>query len=193
MFPCAFWSYTVWVQFACWNWLLECQPCFKFIFFCDLPQGFHLRAGVLSSPARFSSVQFSHSVTSDSPRPHGLQHTRLPCPLLSPRVYPNPCPLSRWCHPTISSSVILFSSCPQSFPASGSFPTSQPFASGGQSTGASASASVLLSLECMLLGSLSRHNKNLEWWILKPLGGSQLSEDRPCYSIQVSNGPCYSS
>ena len=86
---------------------------------------------------------FSHSVVSDSLRPHELQHTRPPCPSPTPRVYPKSCPLSWWCHPTISSSVVPFSSCLQSFPASGSFPMSQLFASGGQSSGASASASVL--------------------------------------------------
>ena len=74
---------------------------------------------------------------------HGLQHARFPCPSLSPRVCSNFCPLSWWCHPTISSSVACFSSCPQSFPASGSFPVSWLFTSGGQSIGASASASVL--------------------------------------------------
>ena len=86
---------------------------------------------------------FSHSVVSDSLQPHELQHTRPPCPSPAPRVHPNPCPLSRWCHPIILSSVIPFSSCPQSFPASGSFQMSQPFASGGQSIGVSASTSVL--------------------------------------------------
>ena len=91
----------------------------------------------------FSSVQFSHSVVSDSLRPHGLQHTRLPCPSLSPGVCSKSCPLHSWCHPNISSSVTPFSSCPQSFPASGSFPMSQFFTSGGQSIGVSASASVL--------------------------------------------------
>ena len=90
-----------------------------------------------------SSVQFSRSVVSDSLWPHELQHTRLPCPLPTPRVYPNSCPLSWWSHPTISSSVAPFSSCPQSLPASGSFPMSQLFAWGGQSIGISASASVL--------------------------------------------------
>ena len=75
--------------------------------------------------------------------PHGLQHARLPCPSLSPGICSNSCPLSGWCHPAISCSVIPFSSCPQSFPASGSFPLSKLFASGGQNTGASASASVL--------------------------------------------------
>ena len=90
-----------------------------------------------------STVQFSHSVVSNSLQPHEPQHARPPCPSPTPRIHPNPCPLSRWCHPTISSSVILFSSCPQSFPASGSFQMSQPFASGGQSIGVSASTSVL--------------------------------------------------
>ena len=89
------------------------------------------------------SVQFSLSVISDSLRPHGLQHTRPPCPSPTPRVYSNSCALSQWCHPTISSSVIPFSSCLQSFSASGSFQMSQFFASGGQSIGVSASASVL--------------------------------------------------
>ena len=92
---------------------------------------------------QFSSVQFSHSVVSDSLRPYEPQDTRTPCPSPTPRVYPNSCPLSRWCHPTISSSVIPFSSCPQSFPASGAFLMSQFFTSGGQSIGVSASTSVL--------------------------------------------------
>ena len=90
-----------------------------------------------------SSVQFSHSVMSDFLRPHEPQHARPPCPSPTPRVYPNPCPLSWWCHPTISSSVVPFSSCPLSFPASGSFPMSQFFAWGGQNIGVSALASVL--------------------------------------------------
>ena len=93
--------------------------------------------------SQFSSVQFSHSVVSDLLRTHELQHTRPPGPSPTPGVHPNPCPLSQWCHPTISSSVVPFSSCPQSFPASGSFPTSQLFAWGGQSIGVSASSSVL--------------------------------------------------
>ena len=93
---------------------------------------------------RYQSVSpFSRSVMSDSLRPHELQHTRPPCPSPTPRVYPDSCPLSRWCHPTISSSVSPFSSCPQSFPASGSFQMSQFFASGGQNIGVSASTSVL--------------------------------------------------
>ena len=90
-----------------------------------------------------SSVQFSHSVVSDSLRPHEPQHARPPRPSPAPRVHPNPCSLSWWHHPTISSFVVPFSSCPQSFPATGSFPMSQLFAWGGQSIGASASTSVL--------------------------------------------------
>ena len=89
------------------------------------------------------SVQFSHSTASNSLRPHGLQHTRRPCPSPTPGVYSNSCPLSRWCHPTISSSVIPFSSCPQSFLASGSFQMSQLLALGGKSIEVSASTSIL--------------------------------------------------
>ena len=91
----------------------------------------------------FSSVQFSHSVVSNSLQPHGLQHSKPPCPSPTPRVYSNSCPSSRWCHPTISFSVVPFSSHLQSFPASESFQMSQLFISGGQSIGISASASVL--------------------------------------------------
>ena len=101
-----------------------------------------------------SSVQFSRSVMSDSLQTHGLQHARPPCPSPTPKVHTNPCPLSWWCHPTISSSGIPFSSSPQSFPASGSLPMSQFFASGGQSIGVSASASVLAT--------------NIQYW--SPLG-----------------------
>ena len=90
-----------------------------------------------------SSVQFSCSVVSDSLWPRELQYSRPPCPSPTPRVHPNPCPLSWWWHPTVSSSVVPFSSCPQSFPASGFFQMSQLFAWGGQSIGVSASASVL--------------------------------------------------
>ena len=89
------------------------------------------------------SVQFSCSVMSDSLRPRELQHSRPPCPSPTPRVHPNSCPSSQWCHPAISSSIVPFSSCPQSLPASGSFPMSQLFTYGGQSTGVSASASFL--------------------------------------------------
>ena len=90
-----------------------------------------------------SSVQFSCSVVSDSLQPHGVQHARIPCPSPTPGAYSNSFPQSRWCHPNISSSVIPFSSCFQSFPASGAFQMSQFFASGGQNIGVSASASDL--------------------------------------------------
>ena len=95
------------------------------------------------SCTRISAVQLSRSVVSDSLRPHGLQQARSPCPSPTPGVYPNSCPSSQWCHPAISSSVVPFSSCPRSFPASESFPMSQLFSWGGQSTGVSALASFL--------------------------------------------------
>ena len=98
---------------------------------------------ILHHCTTWGSVQFSGSVVSDSLQPRGLQQARLPCPLPTSRACSNSCPLSQWCHPTISSSVISFSSYLQSFPASGSFQMSQFFASGGQCIGASASASVL--------------------------------------------------
>ena len=100
----------------------------------------HIRA---PNPTRISWVQFSRSVVSDSLRPHGPQHVKPLCPSQTPRVHSNSCPSSQWYHPTISSSVIPFSSRLQPFPASGSFQMSQFFASGGQSTGVSASAAVL--------------------------------------------------
>ena len=89
------------------------------------------------------SVKFSHWVVSDSLWPHEWQHARPPCPSPTPGVYSNSCPSVRWCHPAISSSVIPFSACPQSLPASGSFPMSQLYTWGGQSAGVSASTSVL--------------------------------------------------
>ena len=90
-----------------------------------------------------NSVQFSHSVVSDSLWPHESQHSKPPCPSPSPRVHSDSCPSNQWCHPAISSSVVPFSSCPQSLPASESFPMSQVFAWGGQSTGVSALVSFL--------------------------------------------------
>ena len=95
------------------------------------------------SVIQFSSVQFSRSVVSDSLWPHELQHSRPPCPSPTPGVHSDSCPSSQWCHPAISFSVVPFSSCPQSLPASECFPMSQLFAWGGQSTGVSASASFL--------------------------------------------------
>ena len=109
---------------------------------------------VVYNTARDDSVQFSRSVLSDSLRPHGLQDARSPCPSPTPGVYSNSCPLSQWCYPTISSSVIPFSSHLQSFPASGSFPMSQLFTSDGWSIGVSASTSV--------------HPRNFQDW--SPLG-----------------------
>ena len=103
-----------------------------------------------------SSVQFSHSVMTNSLQPHGLQQCKLPCPSPTPRAYSNSCPLSLWCYPTISFSVVPFSSHLQSFPASGSFQMSQFFTSGGQSIGISASASVL-----PMNGKLSPLNSNV--------------------------------
>ena len=92
-----------------------------------------LRHRVTMSQTQLSSPQFSHSLVSDSLWPHEPQHARPPCPSPTPGVHPNPCPLCQWCHPTISSSVVPFSSCPQSFPASGSFQMSQLSTSCGQS------------------------------------------------------------
>ena len=111
-------------------------------------QGMSLEMSVLilhrgSSWKYNHSVQFSHSVMSDCLPPHGLQHARPPCPSPTPVVHSNSCPLSWWCHPTISSSVVPFSSCLQSLPASRSFPMSQFFPSGGRSIGVSASTCVL--------------------------------------------------
>ena len=94
-------------------------------------------------PMLLSSIQFSHSVASDSSRPCESQHARPPCPSPTPGVHSNSCLSSRWCHPAISSSVVPFSSCPQSLPASGSFPMSQLFTWGGQNIGVSALASFL--------------------------------------------------
>ena len=111
-----------------WHMKLPCARCHKF----------HGEDGDI-----FSSVHFSCSVMSNSLWPHGLQHTRPPCPSPTPGAYSKSCPLTQWCHPTISTSVVPFSSCLQSFPASGSFLMSQFFTSGGQSIGVSASASVL--------------------------------------------------
>ena len=117
-----------------------------------------------------SSVPFSRSVVSDSLQPHELQHTRPPCPSPTPGVHPNSCPSSQWHHPTISSSVVPFSSCLQSFPISGSFQMSQLFTSGGWSTGVSASASVL--------------PVNTRDW--SPLGWTGwLSLQSPCVSCQM--------
>ena len=119
------------------------------------------------------ALLFSHSVVSDSLWPHGLQHTRLPCPSPSPRAYSNSCPLSQWCHPTISSSITHFSSFPQSSPASGSFPMSCLFTSGSQSIEASALASVL--------------PMNIQGWFLLGLT-SLISFKIDCFDILAVQG-----
>ena len=128
------WRATVHGVAKSWTWLKQCNTHLV------LDQ-MHHAANLIS--LEFSLVQFSCSVMSISLRPHGLQHARPPCPSPTPGVYRNSCPLSRWCHPTISSSVVPFSSCLQSFPASGSFQMIKFFTSSGQSIGVSASASVL--------------------------------------------------
>ena len=114
---------------------------------------------------QFGSVQFSCSVVSDFLRPHESQHARPPCPSPAPGVHPNPCPLSRWCHPTISSSIVPFFSCPQSLPASESFQMSQFFTSGGQSIGVSASAVLPMNIQdwfpLWLAGLISLQSKGL--------------------------------
>ena len=120
---------------------------------------------------------FSHSVMSDSLRPHGLQHIRLPCPSLSPRVFANSCPLGWWCHPTISSSVIPFLSCPQPFLASESFPISWLLASGGQSIGTSASASVL--------------QMNIQDWFSLGLTGLICLQSKGLLRVQHHNSKVY--
>ena len=144
---------------------------------CSLASSFYLSVNFFTLPCWFfllcSSVQFSHSVVSDSLQPHESKHARPPCPSPTPGVYSNSCPSSQWCHPTISSSVVPFS-CPQSLPASGSFPMSQLFAWGDQSIGVSASVSVFpmntqdwspLLLECpkafFSLSVLSSQSSNL--------------------------------
>ena len=151
---CIFYSYIVLLIYVNETiYLLENLPFFKILVNPFMAQDDSPYANVISKCmlwvrglvplSEFWDIQFSCSVVSDCLRPHGLQHTRLPCPLPTPRAYSNSYPLSQWSHPTISSSVIPFSSCLQSFPASGSFPMSQLLASGGQSIGISASVSVL--------------------------------------------------
>ena len=130
---------------TCWfeYWLIS--PAFLLIVVRDCTSSLPERdlLGSLGSILWFSSVHFSHSIVSDSLWTHESQHARPPCPSPTPGVYPNSCLSSQWCHPAISSSVVPFSSCPQSLPASKSFPMGQLFASGGQSIGVSTSASVL--------------------------------------------------
>ena len=131
-------------------------------------------------------IQFSSVAQSDSLRPHESQHARPPCPTPTPGVYSNSCPSSRWCHPAISSSVVPFSSCPQSLPASGSFTMSQLVAWGGQSTGVSASASVLpINTQDWSplgwTGWVSLQSKgHMIIWILNVAVGRMASQGCPC-------------
>ena len=111
---------------SCWSWIFPQPSLLVVIIIITLHDSIFV-------PNAFSSVQFSHSVVSNSLRPHELQHARPPCPLPTPGVHPNSCASSRWCHPAISSSVVPFSSCPQSLPASESFPMSQLFTRSDQS------------------------------------------------------------
>ena len=128
------------MQLACW----KICPKKKYFYFFSISSINHLLSNLPFQPFKdISSVQFSRSVVSDSLRPHESQHARPPCPSPTPGVHSDSHPSSQWCHPAISSSVVPFSSCPQSLPASESFPVSQPFTWGGQSTGVSALASFL--------------------------------------------------
>ena len=135
------------------------------------------KCGIKCFHCMFSSVQFSCSVTSDSLRLHKLQHTRPPCPSPTPRVHSDSRPSNQWCHPAISSSVVPFSSCPQSLSESGSFPMNQLFASGGQSIGVSALASFL--------------SKNTQDW--SPLNGLVGSHCSPRDSQESSPTPQFKS
>ena len=123
--------------------LLSCLPFLPSVLRSPLTRVFYMLVFKILLPQSFLSVPFCCCQSCLTLRPHELQHARLPCPSLSPAVCPDSCPLSLWCHPTITSSVVPFSSCLQSFPASGSFSMNQLFTSGGQSIGASDSASVL--------------------------------------------------
>ena len=138
------------------------------------------------------SVQFSHSVVSNSLQPYELQHTRPPCPSPTPGVHPNPCLLSRWCHPTISFSVVPFSSCPQSFPESDSFPMSQLFESGGQSIGVSASTSVLpmntqIWSPLGWTGWISLQSKGLKSLLQHHSSKASILRHSACFIVQLSH------
>ena len=158
---------------------------------------------------RYCSVQFSRSVVSNCLRPKELQHARPPCPSSTPGVHSDSHPLSQWCHPAISSSVIPFSSCPQSLPTSESFPMSQLFAWGGQSTGVSAFASFLpkksqgwspsewtgwISLQSKGLSKLSKFTNNSSpkpgqeslWGSQKRMQWSSIAETSSCFICLIS-------
>ena len=138
------------------------------------------------------SVQFSRSVVSDSLRPHGLQHARPTCPSPTPGIYSNSCPLSQWCHSTISSSIVPFSSCLQSFPASGSFQMSQLFTSDGQSIGVSASQSVLpMNIQdwfhLRLTGWISWQSKRLKSLLQHHSSKSSILQCSAFFIVQLSH------
>ena len=138
---------------------------------------------------KLSSVQFGRSVVSNSLWPHGLQHERPPCPSPTPEVYWNSCPLNQWCHPTLSSSVVPFSSCLQSFPASSSIQMSQFFASGGQSAGLSVSASVLpMNIQDWVpLGWISLLSKGLSGVISNTSVGASVLHCSAFFTVQLSH------
>ena len=133
---------------------------------------------------QFNSVHFSRSVMSDSLRPHELQHTSPPCPSPTPRIHPNPCPSSRWYHPAISSSVVPFSSCTKSLPASASFPMSQLFAWGGQCIGVSDSKSVL--------PMNTQDWSPLGWLVGSPCSPRDTQESSPAPQFKSINSPVLS-
>ena len=136
------------------------------------------------------NIQFSCSVVSDSLGPHGLQHTRLPSPSPTPRACSNSCPLSQWCHPTISSSVVPFFSCLQSFPASGSFPMSQFLATGGQSIGASAPVFPLNIQDWFPLGLTGLIS--IVWSQVKQQAGNTVAPNQQKIGLKITeHGPAY--
>ena len=140
--PCPSPKYNMFHQRKMWNTVIEFDILMFFNGLSMFPSYLFFFIFIVNVRYQFSSVQFSRSATSDSLWPHGVQHARPPCSSSTPKAYSNSCPSSWWCHPTISSSVIPFLSHLQSFPASGSCAMSQLFTSGGQSIGASASATV---------------------------------------------------
>ena len=147
---------------------------------------------ITQSTSQFSSVHFSSLVMSDSLWPHGLQHARLPCPSPTPRACSNSRLSSRWCHPTISSSVIPFLFCLQSFPASGSFPMSWLFASGGRSTETSASASILIMniqdwFPLGLTGLISMQSKGLKSFLQHHSSKAPILQCSALFIVQLTS------
>ena len=165
------------------SWASLCTSCGLplLIGWLDIPSCFSI------IPAPFSSFSSDHcSVMSDSLQPHELQHSSPPCPSPTPRVHPKQCPLSRWCHPTISSYIVPFSSCLQSFPASGSFQMSQLFTSGGQNIGVWASTSVLP------MNTQDRSPLGWPGWISLQSRGLKSQESSPTPQFKSINSPVLS-